>query len=212
MERRRRESARLRVAFWASLVEIVCCSRGSRWAATAMSCQLRCAVSRMAPAAGGRRFGRVALVCSCGAAARSPSCNRSATMTRSPRRVTSGELLSSARLFRIYHRVVPSRESTCRASPVRRRTRSCRGLPGATRASTSAARRHRAEDPCRRHGALADHAHAHFLPRGVYGPRVTGSPNLKAAGEWALKRESWGFTNGRSNRGTFRPPRLVTNI
>src|SRR5260370_25339273 len=31
----------------------------------------------------------------------------------------------------------------------------------------------------------------------VYGPRVTGSPSLKAAGEWAIKQmESWGFTNG----------------
>jgi len=31
----------------------------------------------------------------------------------------------------------------------------------------------------------------------VYGPRLTGSPNLKAAGEWAIKQmESWGFTNG----------------
>jgi hypothetical protein len=32
----------------------------------------------------------------------------------------------------------------------------------------------------------------------VYGPRLTGSPNLKAAGEWAVKEmASWGFTNGR---------------
>ena len=31
----------------------------------------------------------------------------------------------------------------------------------------------------------------------VYGPRLTGSPNLKAAGEWAVKEmASWGFTNG----------------
>ena len=31
----------------------------------------------------------------------------------------------------------------------------------------------------------------------VYGPRVTGSPSLKAAGEWAIKEmASWGFTNG----------------
>ena len=30
-----------------------------------------------------------------------------------------------------------------------------------------------------------------------YGPRPTGSPNLKAAGEWALKQlESWGLQNG----------------
>jgi hypothetical protein len=32
----------------------------------------------------------------------------------------------------------------------------------------------------------------------VYGPRLTGSPNLKAAGEWAVKQlESWGLQNGR---------------
>src|SRR4030095_4363158 len=31
----------------------------------------------------------------------------------------------------------------------------------------------------------------------VYGPRVTGSPNHKAAAEWALKQMgSWGLTNG----------------
>jgi carboxypeptidase Q len=31
----------------------------------------------------------------------------------------------------------------------------------------------------------------------VYGPRVTGSPNLKAAGEWAIRQmTSWGMTNG----------------
>ena len=37
----------------------------------------------------------------------------------------------------------------------------------------------------------------------VYGPRVTGSPNHKAAGEWAVKEmTSWGMKNGRSSRGT----------
>lgn len=36
----------------------------------------------------------------------------------------------------------------------------------------------------------------HFLTD-VYGPRLTGSPNLKAAGEWALKQMAeWGFENG----------------
>ena len=31
----------------------------------------------------------------------------------------------------------------------------------------------------------------------VYGPRLTGSPNLKAAGEWAIEQmRTWGFTNG----------------
>jgi hypothetical protein len=32
----------------------------------------------------------------------------------------------------------------------------------------------------------------------LYGPRPTGSPNLKAAGEWAMKEMgSWGLQNGR---------------
>jgi carboxypeptidase Q len=36
----------------------------------------------------------------------------------------------------------------------------------------------------------------HFLAD-VYGPRLTGSPNLKAAGEWAVATmQSWGLTNG----------------
>src|SRR5262245_45644050 len=36
----------------------------------------------------------------------------------------------------------------------------------------------------------------HYLTD-VYGPRLTGSPNFKAAGEWAIKTmESWGFSNG----------------
>jgi hypothetical protein len=36
----------------------------------------------------------------------------------------------------------------------------------------------------------------HYLTD-VYGPRLTGSPNLKAAGEWAVREmASWGFTNG----------------
>src|SRR5262245_46139207 len=36
----------------------------------------------------------------------------------------------------------------------------------------------------------------HYLTD-VYGPRLTGSPNLKAAGEWVVKESaSWGFTNG----------------
>jgi hypothetical protein len=31
----------------------------------------------------------------------------------------------------------------------------------------------------------------------VYGPRLTGSPNLKAAGEWAIEQtRAWGLTNG----------------
>lgn len=36
----------------------------------------------------------------------------------------------------------------------------------------------------------------HYLTD-VYGPRLTGSPNHKAAGEWAIKQmASWGFSNG----------------
>jgi carboxypeptidase Q len=36
----------------------------------------------------------------------------------------------------------------------------------------------------------------HYLTD-VYGPRLTGSPNLKAAGEWAIKQmQSWGMENG----------------
>jgi len=41
----------------------------------------------------------------------------------------------------------------------------------------------------------------------VYGPRVTGSPNLKAAGEWAIKQmQSWGFTNGHLEPWDFGHP------
>ena len=41
----------------------------------------------------------------------------------------------------------------------------------------------------------------------VYGPRVTGSPSLKAAGEWAIKQmESWGFTNGHLEPWDFGHP------
>src|SRR3970040_1968680 len=32
----------------------------------------------------------------------------------------------------------------------------------------------------------------------VYAPRLTGSPNLKAAGEWAIQEmHAWGLKNGR---------------
>src|ERR687892_1326136 len=32
----------------------------------------------------------------------------------------------------------------------------------------------------------------------VYGPRLTGSPNLKAAGEWAIEQmHAWGLKEGR---------------
>jgi len=44
----------------------------------------------------------------------------------------------------------------------------------------------------------------------VYGPRMTGSPNLKAAGEWAIKEmQSWGFTNGRLEPWDFGHPGWV---
>jgi len=44
----------------------------------------------------------------------------------------------------------------------------------------------------------------------VYGPRVTGSPSLKAAGEWAIKEmASWGFTNGRLEPWDFGHPGWV---
>jgi carboxypeptidase Q len=44
----------------------------------------------------------------------------------------------------------------------------------------------------------------------VYGPRVTGSPSLKAAGEWAVKEmASWGFTNGHLEPWDFGHPGWV---
>ena len=46
----------------------------------------------------------------------------------------------------------------------------------------------------------------HYLAD-VYGPRVTGSPSLKAAGEWAIKTmTSWGMTNGRLEPWDFGHP------
>jgi hypothetical protein len=44
----------------------------------------------------------------------------------------------------------------------------------------------------------------------VYGPRLTGSPNLKAAGGWAIRRlESWGLKNGRLEPWEFGHPGWV---
>ena len=44
----------------------------------------------------------------------------------------------------------------------------------------------------------------------VYGPRVTGSPSLKAAGEWAIRQmASWGFTNGHLEPWDFGHPGWV---
>jgi len=46
----------------------------------------------------------------------------------------------------------------------------------------------------------------HFLTD-VYGPRLTGTPSLKAAGEWAIHTmESWGFTNGHLEPWDFGHP------
>src|ERR1044071_2206751 len=46
----------------------------------------------------------------------------------------------------------------------------------------------------------------HFLTD-VYGPRLTGSPNHKAAAEWAIKQmESWGFSNGHLEPWDFGHP------
>jgi len=51
----------------------------------------------------------------------------------------------------------------------------------------------------------------HFLTD-VYGPRVTGSPSLKAAGEWSIKTmTSWGFTNGHLEPWNFGHPGWVTD-
>ena len=44
----------------------------------------------------------------------------------------------------------------------------------------------------------------------VYGPRVTGSPSLKAAGEWAITQmQSWGFSNGHLEPWDFGHPGWV---
>jgi carboxypeptidase Q len=41
----------------------------------------------------------------------------------------------------------------------------------------------------------------------VYGPRLTGTPNLKAAGEWAVKQmQSWGFENAHLEPWNFGHP------
>src|SRR5262245_58553241 len=46
----------------------------------------------------------------------------------------------------------------------------------------------------------------HFLTD-VYGPRLTGSPNLKSAGEWAIKQmTAWGFENGHLEPWDFGHP------
>src|SRR5688500_8512836 len=41
----------------------------------------------------------------------------------------------------------------------------------------------------------------------VYSPRLTGSPNLKAAGEWAVEQmQAWGLKNGRLEPWDFGRP------
>ena len=46
----------------------------------------------------------------------------------------------------------------------------------------------------------------HFLAD-VYGPRVTGTPSLRKAGEWAIETmKSWGFTNGHLEPWEFGRP------
>lgn len=52
----------------------------------------------------------------------------------------------------------------------------------------------------------------HFLAD-VYGPRVTGSPSLKAAGEWAVKTmEGWGMKNGHLEPWSFGHPGWVNEL
>lgn len=52
----------------------------------------------------------------------------------------------------------------------------------------------------------------HYLTD-VYGPRLTGSPNLEAAGEWAIKEmASWGFTNGHLEPWDFGRPGWTNEV
>jgi hypothetical protein len=47
----------------------------------------------------------------------------------------------------------------------------------------------------------------------VYGPRVTGTPNLKAADDWAVETmTSWGLTNAHLEPWTFQPPSAATPV
>lgn len=44
----------------------------------------------------------------------------------------------------------------------------------------------------------------------IHGPRLTGTPSLKAAGEWAIRKmESWGLTNGHLEPWDFKHPGWV---
>ncbi|MEO8077195.1 MAG: M20/M25/M40 family metallo-hydrolase [Acidobacteriota bacterium] len=52
----------------------------------------------------------------------------------------------------------------------------------------------------------------HFLAD-VYGPRLTGSPSLKAAGEWAIKTmEGWGMSHGHLEAWDFGHPGWVNEL
>lgn len=47
----------------------------------------------------------------------------------------------------------------------------------------------------------------------VHGPRVTGTPNLKAADDWAVKTmASWGLVNTHLEPWTFQPPSAATPV
>jgi len=47
----------------------------------------------------------------------------------------------------------------------------------------------------------------------VYGPRVTGTPNLKEADDWAVKTmTSWGLANAHLEPWTFQPPSAATPV
>jgi carboxypeptidase Q len=47
----------------------------------------------------------------------------------------------------------------------------------------------------------------------VYGPRVTGTPNLKAADDWAVKTlNSWGLANAHLEPWTFQPSSAATPV
>jgi carboxypeptidase Q len=47
----------------------------------------------------------------------------------------------------------------------------------------------------------------------VHGPRVTGTPNLKAADDWAVKTmTSWGLANAHLEPWTFQPPSAATPV
>ena len=47
----------------------------------------------------------------------------------------------------------------------------------------------------------------------VYGPRVTGSPNLRAADDWAVKTmTSWGLSNVHLEPWSFQPPAAATAV